>query len=197
LATGGTDFSDSTAVAKLKLELRVLRCDGAKLALHFAPTCATFSRARDRAQATQLRSTEFLEGRPGLDADQALFVRTANEIALHTFDLASWAARDLCAAITLENPSSSYLWAFLANSRPQANDNWVDLKISQCMFGAPYRKDRPGHRNGRSVGPSPTIALSYDTTTGHPSPLLAHFLTGPRSSMHQDGRYQYVRPGEA
>ena len=117
LATGGTDFSDPTAVASLKLELRGLRCEGAKLALHFAPPCATFSRARDRSQATQLRSAECPEGRPDLDAGRALLVKTANDIALLTFDLALWAARDLCAAITLENPSSSYLWSFLTKRR--------------------------------------------------------------------------------
>ena len=150
LATGGTDFSSQAAVDLVKLELRGLRCEGWKLALHFATPCNSFSRARDRSEATQLRSAEFPEGLPDLDAGQVLFVERANDIALITFDTALWAARDLCAVITSENPATSWIWLFLAKKRPLAKITWTDVKLSQCLFGAPYRKDRPSPTQGRT-----------------------------------------------
>jgi hypothetical protein len=149
LATGGTDFRNAAAVAVVKLELRGLRCEGWKLALHFATPCSSFSRARDRSEATQLRSSEFPEGLPNLDAGQALVVEQGNDVALIAFDAAVWAAKDLCASVTSENPATSYLWLFLAKRRPLAKVTWFDLKISQCLFGTPYRKDRPSHTEGR------------------------------------------------
>ena len=127
----------------MKEELQDLRTEGAALALHFAPPCSSFSRARDRARSTQLRSTTHPEGRPGLDADQRRLVKSANEIALQTFDLAMYAARDLSAVVIIENPASSYIWAMVARARPRFKVTWRDIKVSQCLFGTPYRKDRP------------------------------------------------------
>jgi hypothetical protein len=143
LASGGTDFSKADQVSALNEELRERRTDGATLALHYAPTCATMSRARDRSSLTQLRSTEHPEGLPDLDADRSRLVEEANEVALQAFDSACWAAKELSAVVTLENPKTSYMWAFLAKLRPGIKVTWVDLTLSQCFFGTPYRKDSP------------------------------------------------------
>ena len=43
--------------------------------------------------------------------------------------------------ITLEGPAGSWMWAYLAKFRPQVKQTWLDLKLSQCLFGTPYRKD--------------------------------------------------------
>ena len=56
LSAGGTDFSDNAQVEELKTKLWKLSRNN-RLALHFAPPCATFSRARDRSKKTRLRSS--------------------------------------------------------------------------------------------------------------------------------------------
>ena len=146
LANGGTNFADPGQVEQLKAELRDLRTEGATIALHFAPPCATFSRARDRASATQLRSSAHPEGLPDLDADRRSLAEEANRVALQAFDLATWAARDLSAIVSFENPATSYMWGFLEMLRPAVKATWVDLTLSQCMFGTQYRKDLPSSR---------------------------------------------------
>jgi hypothetical protein len=143
LASGGTDFEDATQVAQVKQELRDLRTQGAALALLFAPPCFTLSRARDRSHATQLRSTSHPEGLPGLDADQSKLVKSANAIVLLVFELAMYAARELSAVVIIENPATSYIWALVARLRPGFKVTWRDIKVSQCLFGTPYRKDWP------------------------------------------------------
>ena len=143
LASGGTDFEDSVQVAQVKAELRDLRTEGATLALLFAPPCFTLSRARDRARATQLRSTAHPEGLPGLDADQSRLVKSANAIVLLVFELAIYAARELSAVVMIENPATSYIWALIARLRPGFKITWRDIKVSQCLFGTPHRKERP------------------------------------------------------
>jgi site-specific DNA-cytosine methylase len=143
LIDGGTDFHKADQVDQLKEELRERRMNGATLALHFAPPCATFSRARDRASATQLRSTAHPEGLPGLDADRRSLAEEANAVALQAFDLAAWAARDLSAIVTFENPAASYMWGLVAKLRPAVKATWEDLTLSQCFFGTKYRKDPP------------------------------------------------------
>jgi hypothetical protein len=140
-ATGGIDFGVKEDLDKLKEELRGMRTEGLSLALHLAPPWSTFSRARDRSSTTRLRSSNHPDGRPDVDADQRRRVTTANQVALNSFDLAVWAGRDLSAVVTLENPSSSYIWAFFARARPRFKIRWEDLKLSQCLFGAPWRKD--------------------------------------------------------
>ena len=142
-ADGGVYFEVDSEVTQLKVVLRDLRTDGHRIAIHLGPPCSTFSRARDRSKATQLRSPTHPSGRPGLDADQRQAVASANRIALNAFDFAVWAARDLQAAITFENPASSYMWPLFASSRLRFKETWADVKLSQCHFGTPYRKDRP------------------------------------------------------
>ena len=90
LATGGTDFTDLHQIDDAKAALRDERTEGSTIAFHMAPACATFSHARDRSPATRLRSSEFPEGLPDLDAGRALIVEIANDIALITFDVAIW-----------------------------------------------------------------------------------------------------------
>ena len=143
LANGGTDFTDLGQIELVKAELRDERTEGASLALHLAPACNTFSHARDRSAATQLRSSAYPEGLPDLDADQRRLVEEASEMALNAFDLAIWAAHDLSASATFESPATSYVWAFLAKLRPLAKVLWKDLTLSQCFFGTKYRKESP------------------------------------------------------
>jgi hypothetical protein len=198
LATGGTDFSDPAAVAVVKLEPRGLRCEGWKLALHFATPCNSFSRARDRSEATQLRSADFPEGLPDLDAGQVLVVTKANDIALITFDTAIWAARDLCAVVTSENPATSYLWLLLAKRRPQAKFTWTDMNISQCLFGAPYRKDGPRPFEGRirAAKSETRSSLRRSWTLGHYSQMLEHrALLATRTTVYSCAEQEHVRQG--
>jgi hypothetical protein len=196
-ASGGVDFEVEVELTELKSLLRDLRTDGHRFAIHFAPPCCTFSRARDRSRATQLRSTKHPGGLPGLDAGQRKIVASANRIALNAFDLAVWAARDLQAAITFENPATSYIWAFLLSSRPRFQVNWVDIKLSQCHFGTPYRKDRDGARRTDDQF-SPLIFRSSKTGQGyHPSMLAvssrSQRSSSPTSSVHKASRHELLR----
>ena len=147
-ATGGIVFGVKKNLDYLKEELRGMRTEGLSLGLHFATPCCTFTRARDRSEKTRLRSSQHPEGLPDLDADQQSRVTTANDVALDAFDTAVWSARELSAVATLEGPATSYMWAFLARARPRFKVRWVDLKLSQCLFGTPWRKER----RSRSLG---------------------------------------------
>jgi hypothetical protein len=64
LATGGMDFASATQIRKLRDKLRNLRTEDTCLAIHLAPPCSTFSRARDRSALTKLGSSEFPAGVP-------------------------------------------------------------------------------------------------------------------------------------
>ena len=55
---GGTDFRSMTEIDKVKTRILELIGKGFQVLLHMAPPCSTFSRARDRSSATQLRSKE-------------------------------------------------------------------------------------------------------------------------------------------
>ena len=67
-------------------------------------------------------------------------VKSANMIAKHTWELAEWAAKELRAIVTLENPKESYIWLFFATLRASAKQLWEDVVLSQCRFGTSYRK---------------------------------------------------------
>ena len=108
LESGGIDFACGEAVRELKARLQEWKHAGAHLVLHFAPPCATFSRARDRSRLTRLRSPQHVAGLPGVGAE----VEAANRVADLTKDLAEWAAEELNAIITIENPETSYLWDY-------------------------------------------------------------------------------------
>ena len=131
---GGTNFLDIDAVDELKKKLRAKQLDGHRVALHLAPPCSTFSRARDRGRRTRLRSRDHPEGLPG----KRLQVKEANAIADTAWDLARWAA-DQGMLVSLENPRSSYLWEFVERSG-DSGEGWHDVTLSQCRFGAPYQK---------------------------------------------------------
>ena len=131
-ATGGADFEHIGAVDGLRDELGSLLSSGVCLMVHFAPPCSTFSRARGRSSATRLRSAEFPHGLP----KRAWECQSANLVARHTLNLAEWLAKK-GAAVSMENPESSWLWKFLdfdADLEP------VDVTFSACLFGAPYQK---------------------------------------------------------
>ena len=89
VAQGGTNFLDELAVSKLQENIERQVASGLRVALHLAPPCSTFSRARDRSRKTRLRSAEFPAGLPRC-ADQ---VKDANSVALAAFDLAVWASQ--------------------------------------------------------------------------------------------------------
>ena len=133
VATGGLDFECLEDVEKMKAYLGELSASGVRLLLHFAPPCATFSRARDRSWKTRLRSTQRPQGLLGRGAQ----CRVANTIARRTLDLLEYAVEELGAAASMENPRSSYLWSYL-----DFRDDLVfeDFVFSPCRFGASYMK---------------------------------------------------------
>ena len=143
LLYGGTDFLDEDAVEEAKSKIQVAATEGRQVAVHLAPPCATFSRARDRSKRTRLRST----ARPrGLDPNDVR-VREANEVADRAFALASWAARKCGALVTLENPQSSYMWAgcgvtggFVHDGSPDSTADYEDIVFTPCIFGASFQK---------------------------------------------------------
>ena len=136
VATGGTDFTSVQAVEDLRSDLLSWSRAGAHLVLHFAPPCATFSRARDRSQLTRLRSPAHVSGLPGCE-DR---VAEANLIADRTKDLAEWAAAELKAVVTIETPESSYLWDYWGKGEVPGV-KVEDITFSQCHFGTAYRKN--------------------------------------------------------
>ena len=148
LETGGTDFADSSQVRKLREELRALRTSDLRIVLHFAPPCSTYSRARDRSDATRLRSTEYPGGLPELSPSQQADVDAANRIAENMLELIVWAVKELKAVVVVENPRMSYLWDYLASIQHSSSPQpFQDFIISQCRFGTPYRKEFGGsHR---------------------------------------------------
>ena len=133
LSTGGVDFTCADELDGVRNYLHELHVNGTKLILHFAPPCATFSRARDRSWRTRLRSTARPQGLPGCGGA----CRTANLVARNTLDLVEWAVRTLKATVSMENPASSYLWSFLDFAPDLA---FTDVVFSPCMFGADIRK---------------------------------------------------------
>ena len=141
LAHGGTDFASRPQVDLLKAHLRALRISGKRLIIHLAPPCSTFSRARDRSEATRLRSTSHPAGLTWLNPEQWGIADEANLIAWNAFDIAAWAARELDAVVSLENPSGSYIWPWSTLQNEWSEQSFEEAVVSQCLFGAPYRKD--------------------------------------------------------
>ena len=133
LDEGGTDFADNEQVEELKSKLWEL-AKTQRLALHFAPPCATFSRARDRSMKTRLRSSRCPAGLPSKRSQ----TRTANKVAKNAWNLAKWAAEELQALTTFENPQRSYMWQYLDEHCDTSGKHEIDL--SACMFGAAYQK---------------------------------------------------------
>ena len=133
LATGGMDFENLDDFERMKKYLAELSASGVRLMLHFAPPCATFSRARDRSWKTRLRSTQRPQGLLG----RAAQCRSANVVARRTLDLLEYAVEELGAAASMENPRSSYMWSFLEFNDGLAYDDFV---FSPCRFGASYMK---------------------------------------------------------
>ena len=139
-ASGGTDFTSQSDLRTLRSKLKELSDQGHHLMLHFAPPCATFSLARNRAKRTQLRSSAYPGGLPRLSPASRIRVADANLVATESFALAAWAFGELRALVTLENPHSSYLWQFMDHSDVEQG-TFSDRTFSQCMYGTPYRKD--------------------------------------------------------
>jgi hypothetical protein len=141
LQTGGTDFSSRIEIAKLKKILQRLRSEGKRLVIHLAIPCCTFSRARDRSKKTRLRSTAYPWGLPALSPEARELVTEHNAIAHEGWAFAIWAAKALDAVCCLENPSGSYIWPFFESLQTKGEVVFQDAVVSQCLYGAPYRKD--------------------------------------------------------
>ena len=137
LADGGVDFGKLHEVEALKSYVADLSASGVNLMIHVAPPCATFSRARDRSWRTRLRSSQRPQGLVGL----GWWCKEANKVARHTLDFVEFCARDLGACVTMENPSTSYLWSFLQFDPKLPFD---DVVFSPCKFGALCKKADEG-----------------------------------------------------
>ena len=135
LLSGGVDFSCDSAVRELWLVWDAWVAGGAQVVFHFAPPCATFSRARDRSHRTRLRSTLHPEGIPPLK-DRA---KVGNRIAANTaMSIAHLVA--LGAMGTMENPALSYLWPYLEQTQILAHLHIDEVVFHQCRYGTPYKK---------------------------------------------------------
>ena len=121
---GGTDFRKGKQVEQLKERLCQLAGQSNHLMLHLAPPCATFSRARDRSRRTRLRSNLCPEGL----ASKTDETKEANQVARRAYQLAVWAADELGAMVSMENPRRSYLWNFLDRFKVSESE-WRDVWI--------------------------------------------------------------------
>ena len=80
---------------------------GYHLIMHFAPTCSTMTRARQRCELTRVRDAEHPWGIPGLKGKNLRDVNAANDLAVATDYLAGKAHSMLNADISVENPEPS------------------------------------------------------------------------------------------
>ena len=135
--TGGVDFTDLSAVQRtLWSRWRVLRESGFQLFFHVAPPCATFSRARDRAWRTRLRSPAQPGGLYPADAR----TKEGNLIAYNTALSVVHLVRELDAKGTWEQPAGSYMFRYLEQEGALDGLSWDALTLSQCRFGRPFKK---------------------------------------------------------
>ena len=79
-----------------------------KLFLHLAPPCSTFSRARDRAKRTRVRSLN----QPAGFRPRSKKVNEGNEMAKQAIIIARWAHSELGTTVTFEHPDRSYIWIY-------------------------------------------------------------------------------------
>eukprot|EP00933_Yihiella_yeosuensis_P079700 TRINITY_DN9304_c0_g1_i3.p1 TRINITY_DN9304_c0_g1~~TRINITY_DN9304_c0_g1_i3.p1 ORF type:complete len:195 (+),score=22.14 TRINITY_DN9304_c0_g1_i3:204-788(+) len=75
--------------------------------VHFAIPCCSYSNAR----FLKIRSKEYLEGKPNLDAKDQRVVETSNLISDNAIALATHLADDGC-LVSIENPTSSLTSAY-------------------------------------------------------------------------------------
>ena len=129
--TGGTDLTDTNQVAKLWKEWVRLRDQGYHLIIHFAPTCTTMSKARQRSWKTKVRSAARPWGIWGLSREVNSKVKAANRLAVATDDLAWRAHTELEADVSVENPDLAFLWELGLFAWPTS----TDARFSPCMNG--------------------------------------------------------------
>jgi hypothetical protein len=112
----------------------VLIDTGIVKAVHVAPPCSSWSRARIPA----LRSRHFLYGLPYLQAHQQQLVLEANKLTLHALLVVkSCVIKGIIT--TIENPQSSMLWD-LPDWKQELLAGYTDVDLDQCQFGAAWRK---------------------------------------------------------
>ena len=133
--SGGTDFRERSQVEALKEKVALRAGQVRHLIIHLAPPCASYSRARDRSFKTRVRSSIYPEGLPGRQGQ----TKEPNRITKNAYKFAVWAADELGAMVSMENPRRSYLWDYVARE-PQADSDYTDVHFSPCLHGATYQK---------------------------------------------------------
>ena len=109
---------------------------------HFAPSCGTASRAREKRipnvplhrQPRPLRSDEHPEGLPHLSPNEAERVRLANLSYDATMELISLLV-DLGVSCSCENPSNSLFWKYVEIRRGLAAIGGFFTAFHSCMHG--------------------------------------------------------------
>ena len=180
-AFGGTDFTSDRAVESLKSQLVELRQAGNCLAIHLAPTCSSFSHARDRARRTRVRSSRFPGGLPhllrrGSAARKAILY--ANKVAYEAFALAAWARGTLQAVVSNENLDRSYLWPFADNS---------DLELAMLLWHGLPQGYPPASLGRRAVWPRPQVHPGGHTFYLRPQGVRRLRGLGLRRRLHGSG----------
>ena len=100
--------------------------------------CRTFSLAQSRG-GKAIRSQAYPRGLPGPHSESALErIRVGNSIVDRAVRLLR-VLNKLHIPYIVENPYSSYLWHFASFS--ECLRGGAKVRVHQCAFGAPYRKD--------------------------------------------------------
>ena len=97
-----------------------------------------------------------------------------NLIAKRAFEVATWAADELGALVSIENPAKSYLW-LVAEKFKKAETQHADIDFEACMFGTPYRKPtrlrcwnwEPSELSRRCTTQDGVYACGRDRAQGH------------------------------
>ena len=126
------DILDPSLLSKLMSWLR----SGVIRLVHFGTPCTTFSRARrDDGGPPPIRSPEYLNGIPGIPADDQARVDMGTEFLDITVRLAALAS-EFDAAWTIENPLSSMMWLMPQTIELQACLAAARVELHMCAYGA-------------------------------------------------------------
>ena len=128
---------------QLKLLKEYLAAEAESLVhAHFAPSCGTASRAREKRipnvplyrQPRPLRSDEYPEGLPHLSPKEKERVRLANISYDATMELISFLG-ELGVSCSCENPSNSLFWKYVTIRRGLAAIGGLLTAFHSCMHG--------------------------------------------------------------
>ena len=128
---------------QLKLLKEFLQAESDELLhVHFAPSCGTASRAREKPipgipwhkQPKPLRSDEFPDGIPGIQPRDAERVQLANVSYDATMDLVIFLA-SIGVSSSIENPSNSLFWKYSSVVRAMQSVSGHFTYFDSCMHG--------------------------------------------------------------